>query len=313
MHQLEPSVELSYDWLDFSSLNYPEKPDDGTSSQGSDDKRSEHSSEYLASDDLVDDIVKDLLADDDALEENTVKARQSHRAHSGKLESREILDGQWEEFWEFGQVACHGPAWLKDPDYYTSIDGDPAYDYVHDDLDGDDEVIYVVDMGFEDDHKVSTSCSALSWSGAGASLSLSLNLSIYTSHPITRLTDLEEFRNDPDKAPRIEPLLLDFEFGAREKLRSRHGTQVAAMAGGNTMGIARKSTLVIFPARPSHAPDPRRKKNSLINHEYFIHGILAVLDDLVEYRGARDSSVLNMSWGVPVKQVPEAFVKRMCK
>lgn len=128
------------------------------------------------------------------------------------------------------------------------------------------------------------------------------------------MTSDEDDEDDEDHEPRIEPLVLNFDFGKPERMSNfHHGTEVAALAGGNTIGIAKKSTLVGFSGLQSYAPDPRRPGGSIFNSEYYLHGILAVIDDITEFGGARDYSILNMSWGVLRTWVPEVYGDRLSK
>lgn len=75
------------------------------------------------------------------------------------LDSRELKDQHWLGLWEFGQMAASGPRWLRNPDVYRSFNNRPIYNYIHDDLNGEGQVIYIVDSVIDPDHPVRTMAS----------------------------------------------------------------------------------------------------------------------------------------------------------
>ena len=122
---------------------------------------------------------------------------------------------------------------------------------------------------------------------------------------------LQELQDNNGRITALPPL---YDFGSSPRgPDSGHGSAVAALAGGNLIGIAWMADLRLFNGRAAYRPDPRREAECLLNFDHVLHGILAVVDDVKRSKGAKDHSILNMSWNVPRRTAPEAWGNRLCE
>ncbi|KAM0273541.1 hypothetical protein ACHAQH_008290 [Verticillium albo-atrum] len=91
------------------------------------------------------------------------------------------------------------------------------------------------------------------------------------------------YNNDPDDATEMR----------------RHGTVISAMIGGTFSGIARQASLVVVPTKLGADEDWPL--------EIFLASLVAISNDIVKEKKPKDTTVVNMSFGIPMKDAEPRF------
>ena len=154
MAKFNDNVELAYDWAEYISLNMRTKPDP-VPEQGRIDKRLAALATGVA--DVSSQDVQRRNIDYSRPESSAVvdQAENDNVTFTG-LNSRALYEDVWVSLWEHGQMTAKGPSWLRNPEVYRSKDNQPEYNYIYDDLSGEGELIYVLDVDMDISYPVIT-------------------------------------------------------------------------------------------------------------------------------------------------------------
>ncbi|KAM0566340.1 hypothetical protein ACHAP9_007423 [Verticillium nonalfalfae] len=79
----------------------------------------------------------------------------------------------------------------------------------------------------------------------------------------------------------------------------RHGTVISAMVGGVASGIARQASLVVVPTKLEVEEDWPL--------EIFLASLVAISQDIVKEKKSQDTTIVNMSFGIPMKYAEPHF------